>query len=107
MQKRKLMARYDNHGISRKSTSGLMSIFLFGFGCYLLIGAYFALVDLAWPPFMPPQLDIFGLFFKIFGEDNGARIGALFLALLGAFFTVGTCIAYARNKRKLKEISAD
>lgn len=101
------MARLDNHGVSEKSTSGLMSIFLFGFGCYLLAGAYFALVDLAWPPFMPPQLDIFGLFFRMFGKEKGARIGAFFLTLLGAFFTVGTCSAYARSRRKIKEISTD
>lgn len=70
----------------KKITGVLEVLFIFSFGCYLLYGAYFGLIYAKWPYFMPPQLDIFGLIFTVFGEQAGAYVGACFLGLLGLFF---------------------
>jgi hypothetical protein len=87
----------DPHS-SAKPLSGLVALGVFGFGCYLLLGAYFAWVDTRWPSFLPPQFDILGLLFRMFGEEVGARIGAVFLGLLGVFFALGAAVAQARSR---------
>lgn len=61
----------------------LVCLFFIAFGIYLLAGAYSAASSGEWPIFMPPQIDLFGLLFRIFGKPWGGYVGALFLALLG------------------------
>ena len=62
----------------------MASVFgLFVAGAYLFAGAYYGFTNAKWPFFMPPQLDIFGWFFGIFGERMGGYIGAGFLGTLG------------------------
>ncbi|HEX8611002.1 MAG TPA: hypothetical protein VF800_06900 [Telluria sp.] len=81
---------------TEKPLSGLVTLGMFSFGCYLLLGAYFSWVESTWPSFMPPQLDIFGLLFRLFGDEVGAKIGAIFLAILGIFFALGAAVAQFR-----------
>lgn len=86
-----------------KPLSGIVALGVFSFGCYLLVGAYFSWVDSTWPSFLPPQLDVFGLLFRVFGEEVGARVGAIFLALLGTFFTVGAAVAHQRAEGQIRQ----
>lgn len=62
--------------LSAWPTLGLMA-----FGAYLLVGSYYGFTHERWPWFMPPQLDVFGLFIGLFGDKTGGYVGG---ALLGA-----------------------
>ena len=89
-----------------KPLSGMVALGVFIFGCFLLVGAYFSWVDSTWPSFLPPQLDIFGLLFRVFGEEVGARVGAIFLAFLGIFFALGAAVAQVRAAQR-RETDSD
>jgi hypothetical protein len=56
---------------------------LFAFSAYLLAGSYYGLTHAKWPFFMPPQLDVFGFLFGLFGEQVGGYVGGGLLGLLG------------------------
>jgi hypothetical protein len=64
------------------SPTGLV-LGLFAFSAYLLAGSYYGLTRAKWPFFMPPQLDLFGLLFGLFGEHAGGYVGGGLLGLLG------------------------
>jgi hypothetical protein len=53
------------------------------FGVLFLSGAYIAAYSGEWPIFLPPQVDIFGLVFGIFGKPMGGYLAAVFLFVLG------------------------
>jgi hypothetical protein len=61
---------------------------MLAFGVYLLSGAYYGFSYAKWPFFMPPQLDIFGLLFGLFGEQVGGYVGGGLLGVLGLFFAL-------------------
>jgi hypothetical protein len=50
----------------------------------LLVGGIFGIATTQWPIFMPPQLDMIGLVFKIFGNPWAGYIGGFFLVVLGS-----------------------
>jgi hypothetical protein len=58
---------------------------MFAMGVYVLFGAFFAATESTWPVFMPPQLDVFCLAFRLFGKEAGALTGAIFLGIVGFF----------------------
>ena len=53
------------------------------FGAYLLGGSYYAFTHAKWPFFMPPQLDVLGFLFELFGQQVGGYAGGGLLGLLG------------------------
>ena len=53
------------------------------FGAYLLGGSYYGFTHAKWPFFMPPQLDIFGFLFELFGQQVGGYAGGGLLGFLG------------------------
>lgn len=69
--------------IEKKSNDVWVSLGAIAFGLYFLIGAYVGASHAEWPIFMPPQIDLFGLLFSVFGKPLGAYLGAMFLAVLG------------------------
>lgn len=73
----------SNYRPTEKPLNVMVLLVLIAFGLYLLFGAYFLWRYTKWPIFLPPQLDLFGLLFSLFGEKIGAYIGAIFLTVLG------------------------
>lgn len=74
------------------------AIGLFVAGAYLFAGAYYGFVHAKWPFFMPPQLDIFGFIFDLFGERVGGYVGGGFLGALGlALVALGIFILVKRD----------
>ena len=69
-------------------TSVGLAVGALAFGAYLLVGAYYGFTHAKWPFFMPPQLDIFGFLFELFGEQIGGYAGGGFLALLGSALAI-------------------
>jgi hypothetical protein len=53
------------------------------FGAYFLGGSYYGFAHAKWPFFMPPQLDIFGFLFELFGQKIGGYVGGGLLGILG------------------------
>jgi hypothetical protein len=78
-----IQVRQKNNGLSTVQAFGM-----FAFGVYLLVGAYHGFNYAKWPFFMPPQLDIFGLLFGLFGEQVGGYVGGGLLGVLGLFFAL-------------------
>ena len=71
---------------------------LFAFAAYLLAGSYYGLTYAKWPFFMPPQLDVFGLLFGLFGEQAGGYVGGGLLGLLGLALAIcGVAILLKSN----------
>jgi len=71
---------------------------LIAFGAYLLAGSYYGLTYAKWPFFMPPQLDIFGLLFGLFGEHAGGYVGGGLLGVLGlALAILGVAVLAKSN----------
>jgi hypothetical protein len=58
------------------------SVLLLGLGAVCLTGGYFNATRGRWPYFLPPQLDVFGLFFQVLGL-NGSLVSTAFLCLIG------------------------
>ncbi|MCW5649791.1 MAG: hypothetical protein KIS62_08605 [Ramlibacter sp.] len=78
--------------------SPVSAIGLFGVGAYLFAGAYYGFSHAKWPFFMPPQLDVFGFIFDLFGERVGGYVGAGFLGALGlALVALGISILVKRD----------
>jgi hypothetical protein len=73
-------------------------LWLFVAGTYLIAGAYYSFTNAKWPFFMPPQLDVFGWLFGIFGEHMGGYIGVGFLGTLGLLLVaLGMAIMVKRD----------
>lgn len=67
-------------------------------GGYLLAGAYYGFTYAKWPFFMPPQLDIFGLIFGLFGDQTGGYVGGGLLGALGvALAILGLAVLVKRD----------
>jgi hypothetical protein len=52
-------------------------------GILFFAGAYYGITEGKWPYFMPPQIDIFSLFFISFGKPLAGYLVATFLAIIG------------------------
>jgi hypothetical protein len=72
----------ENQSKDVDSPSGL-AFGAIAFGAYSLGGSYYGFAHAKWPFFMPPQLDIFGFLFEIFGEQVGGYAGGGLLGILG------------------------
>lgn len=71
---------------------------LLAFGGYLLAGAYYGFTYAKWPVFMPPQLDVFGLIFSLFGDQAGGYVGGGLLCVLGAGLAIlGAAVLVKRD----------
>ena len=77
---------------------GIAFLFI-AFGAYLLCGAYSAFANAKWPIFMPPQLDVFGFLFRIFGEPAGAYLGGALLVVLGVACCGAGIVAIVKDAR--------
>ena len=66
------------------------AVLLFVFGAWLLLGAYVSLSGGQWPPFMPPQLDLFAVPLTFISRVLGAVVGGLLAGVVGLL-----CIAAA------------
>jgi hypothetical protein len=85
------------HSKNRGSSIG-PAFGLIAFGAYLLAGSYYGLTYAKWPFFMPPQLDIFGLLFGLFGEPVGGYAGGSLLGVLGLVLAIfGIAVLAKRN----------
>lgn len=87
-------------GDGSPKSSRVAALIAIAIGCYFLIGAYFSWRDAKWPVFMPPQLDILGLLFELFGRPTGAYVGAGFLFVLGLLFGLAPLLVWRTAQRK-------
>jgi hypothetical protein len=82
------------------SLSAVSAMWCFLIGVYLLAGACYGFVNAKWPFFMPPQLDIFGLFFDLFGQRAGGYFGGGVLGVLGLSSLVLGILILANSQSK-------
>jgi hypothetical protein len=66
-----------------KKISAWVGPLFLGFGIAFFTGAYVAVVSGEWPNFLPPQIDLFGLVFRAFGNPVEGYLASVFLFALG------------------------
>jgi hypothetical protein len=75
---------------------------LFVVGCFFLFAAYDTWTYQHWPIYIPPQLDVFGLIFGLFGERIGVVMQTTFLGFIGSALTALPVVAITRCSRQEK-----